>query len=64
MLTSVEELGIGYRRGTRYIFLEGWEALSHIERFSQEVEAASDSVPAAGEAGKRVRAAVATVWSL
>jgi type IV secretion system protein TrbE len=36
MLTSLGELGIGYRWSTRYIFLEGWEALSHIERFRKK----------------------------
>jgi type IV secretion/conjugal transfer VirB4 family ATPase len=36
MLTSLGELAIGYRWNTRYIFLEGWEALSHIERFRKK----------------------------
>jgi type IV secretory pathway VirB4 component len=36
MLTSLGELAIGYRWSTRYIFLEGWEALSHIERFRKK----------------------------
>jgi type IV secretion system protein VirB4 len=36
MLTSLSELAIGYRWSTRYIFLEGWEALSHIERFRKK----------------------------
>jgi type IV secretion system protein TrbE len=33
MLTSLGEMGVEYRWSTRFIFLEGWEALSHIERF-------------------------------
>jgi type IV secretion/conjugal transfer VirB4 family ATPase len=36
MLTSLGELPIEYRWSTRYIFLEGWEALSHIERFRKK----------------------------
>ena len=33
MLTSLGEMPIGYRWSTRFIFLESWEALSHIEKF-------------------------------
>ena len=36
MLTSLGELAISYRWSTRYIFLEGWEAFSHIERFRKK----------------------------
>ena len=36
MLTTLGELETGYRWSTRYIFLEGWEALSHIERFRKK----------------------------
>ena len=36
ILTSLGELAIDYRWSTRYIFLEGWEALSHIERFRRK----------------------------
>ena len=33
MLTSLGEMPIGYRWSTRFIFLESWEALSHLDRF-------------------------------
>jgi type IV secretion system protein TrbE len=36
MLTTLGELETGYRWSTRFIFLEGWEALSHIERFRKK----------------------------
>jgi type IV secretion system protein TrbE len=36
MLNSLSELETGYRWSTRFIFLEGWEALSHIERFRKK----------------------------
>ena len=33
MLTSLGEMPIGYRWSTRFIFLESWEALTHLEKF-------------------------------
>jgi type IV secretion system protein TrbE len=36
ILTSLGELETAYRWSTRFIFLEGWEALSHIERFRKK----------------------------
>jgi type IV secretion system protein VirB4 len=36
MLTALGELPASYRWSTRFIFLEGWEALSHIERFRKK----------------------------
>lgn len=35
MLTSLSELPIEYRWSTRFIFLESWEALTHLEKFRQ-----------------------------
>jgi type IV secretion system protein TrbE len=36
MLSTLGELPIEYRWSTRYIFLESWEALSHIEQFRKK----------------------------
>ena len=36
MLTELGELPITYRWSTRFVFLESWEALSHIERFRKK----------------------------
>jgi type IV secretion/conjugal transfer VirB4 family ATPase len=36
ILTSLGELPIGYRWSTRFIFLESWEALTHIEKFRKK----------------------------
>jgi type IV secretion/conjugal transfer VirB4 family ATPase len=33
MLTSLGEMPLGYRWSTRFIFLESWEALGHLDRF-------------------------------
>jgi type IV secretory pathway VirB4 component len=33
MLTSLGELPVSYRWSSRFIFLESWEALSHLEKF-------------------------------
>ena len=36
ILTELGELAFDYRWSTRYIFLDSWEALSHIERFRRK----------------------------
>jgi type IV secretion system protein VirB4 len=36
ILTDLGELPLDYRWSTRYIFLDSWEALSHIERFRRK----------------------------
>jgi type IV secretion system protein TrbE len=36
ILTDLGELALDYRWSTRYIFLDSWEALSHIERFRKK----------------------------
>ena len=36
ILTSLGEMPIGYRWSTRFIFLESWEALTHLERFRKK----------------------------
>src|SRR6516162_6909223 len=36
ILTELGELPFDYRWNTRYIFLDSWEALSHIERFRRK----------------------------
>ena len=36
ILTDLGELALDYRWSTRYIFLDSWEALSHIERFRRK----------------------------
>jgi type IV secretory pathway VirB4 component len=36
ILTDLGELAFDYRWSTRYIFLDSWEALSHIERFRRK----------------------------
>jgi type IV secretion system protein TrbE len=33
MLTSLGEMPVGYRWSSRFIFLESWEALTHLEKF-------------------------------
>jgi type IV secretion system protein VirB4 len=33
MLTALGELGIDYRWSSRFIFLDSWEAINHLERF-------------------------------
>jgi len=33
MLSALSELGIDYRWSTRFIFLDSWEAIGHLERF-------------------------------
>jgi type IV secretion/conjugal transfer VirB4 family ATPase len=36
ILTALGEMPIGYRWSTRFIFLESWEALTHLEKFRKK----------------------------